>query len=38
MAKTIKQIADELGMSKNTFKKLKDIYQKSNTPHSISVK
>lgn len=28
----------ELGISKNTFKKLKDIYQKSNTPHSISVK
>lgn len=26
----------ELGISKNTFKKLKDIYQKSNTPHSIS--
>lgn len=28
----------ELGISKNTFKKLKDIYQKSNTPRSISVK
>lgn len=28
----------ELGISKNTFKKLKDIYQKSNTPHSISMK
>ena len=28
----------ELGISKNTFKKLKDIYQKSNTPHSTSVK
>jgi DNA invertase Pin-like site-specific DNA recombinase len=28
----------ELGISKNTFKKLKDIYQKSNAPHSISVK
>ena len=28
----------ELGISKNTFKKLKDIYQKSNTPHSSSAK
>ena len=28
----------ELGISKNTFKKLKDIYQRSNLLHSISVK